>query len=103
MQLMQNIEWCILISLKTKLALSVMFSPIQSHDLILIFKIILSHRSGDTKINTFPQMQVETISMTIPHFRDMLQQEFAQITKTKQRHSGYFRQLEEQRQTHTLG
>lgn len=48
-------------------------------------------------------MQVETISMTIPHCRDMLQQKFALITKRKQRHSSYFQLLEEQLQTHTLG
>lgn len=40
---------------------SVLFSPIQTHDLILIFKKIFSHRSGDTKINIFPQTQVEII------------------------------------------
>lgn len=38
-----------------------LFSPTQSHDLILIFKIIFSHRSGDTKIKIFPQTQVETL------------------------------------------
>lgn len=79
-----------------------MFSPIQSHDLILIFKIIFSHRSGDTKINIFPHTQVETISVLIPHFRDGLQKKFALITKTKQRYSSYLQLLEEQMQTHTF-
>lgn len=101
--LTQNIEYYILISLKTKLTLSVMFSPHPVHDLILIFKIIFSHRSRDTKINIFPQTQVETFSMAIPHCRDMLQQKFALITKTKQRHFSYFQLLEEQLQTHTFG
>lgn len=58
---------------------------IESHDLILIFKIIFSHRSGDTKINIFPQTQVETISMTISHFNDVFQQNFALIIKTKEK------------------